>query len=171
MSIGKMIPPKWKPWLNSLIGGSVLLLSWFFLDQAERVQIAKLSRLSEPSSGGQAAADGISGVQPAPAPSPAPTPPPTVTPAEGIYRDGAYSATAQAPWGTMSIKVTVAGGKWTSFETPAIPDSPPSYRAVPLLVQQALQAQSADINGVSGATYTSDAFRDDLRQIVALSKK
>jgi uncharacterized protein with FMN-binding domain len=216
MSIGKMIPPKWKPRLNSLIGGSVLLLSWFFLDQAERVHLAKLIKLSGPETGGQTAVTNSPSQPSAPAPTPpsyrdrgeredeyeneredgeeyaygdqsgqptqtspppttpsnpSTTPPPTITTAEAIYRDGVYRATSQAPWGTMTIEVTAAGGKWTAINTPAIPDSPPSQRAAPLLVQQALRAQSATIDGVSGATYTSDAFRDDLRQIVALSKK
>ena len=116
-----------------------------------------------------------------PSPTPAPSsPPPSTPPASqppsggvvaGIYKDGVYKASSNAPWGVMGIEVTVSGGKWTAIKTPSIPDSPPSYYAVTYLVQQALAAQSAQIVGVSGATYTSNAFRDDLRQIVQLSKR
>jgi len=110
---------------------------------------------------------------PAPTPAPAPTPTPTPAPAvtESIYKNGTYRASSQAPWGPMTIELTVAGGKWTDITAVETPNSPPSFYAVGYLVQQALAAQSDAINGVSGATYTSDAFRDDLRQIIKLSKR
>jgi uncharacterized protein with FMN-binding domain len=41
-------------------------------------------------------------------------------------------------------------------------------QSIPLLVQQALQAQSANIQGVSGASYTSAGFEQSLQ--AALSK-
>ena len=137
------IPAKFRPWLLSLLGGSALLLSWGALD-----------RLAGRSPAG-AAAPGAAGSGQAAA----------------NYRDGVYRATSQAPWGPMTIEITVSGGRWTGIQTVEVPNSPPSRYAVTDLVQQALRAQSAVIDGVSGATYASDAFRDDLRQIVALSKK
>ena len=70
----------------------------------------------------------------------------------------------------MAIEVTVRNGKWTDVALLSVPNSSPSRFAVTYLVQQALSAQSDAIDGVTGATYTSDAFRDDLRQIIILSK-
>lgn len=209
-SLAKMVPAKFRPWILSLLGGSVLVLAWFFLDQAERQRLADMlkSSVRAPGSGIAVTNGQIQPPSPAPPTYPGrgeredreddeweveddgeyrPTPPtnaappptqpqlqpaPSPSPAAGvIYGDGVYRATSQAPWGPMTIEVTVSGGKWTGITNVDVPNSPPSYRAAPLLVQQALQAQSAQIDGVSGATYTSDAFRDDLKQIVQLSKK
>jgi hypothetical protein len=50
---------------------------------------------------------------------------------------------------------------------PTIPNSPPSVYAEPYLVQQALSAGSANIQGVSSATYTSIAFKSSLESAIA----
>jgi uncharacterized protein with FMN-binding domain len=71
----------------------------------------------------------------------------------------------------LTIDVTVKNDHWTDVRAVQTPDSPPSYYAVPLLIQQALAAQSDNIDGVSGATYTSSAFRDNLTKILSLSKR
>ncbi len=71
----------------------------------------------------------------------------------------------------MVVSVTVKGGHWTAVEPVQTPYSPPSEYAAPVLAQQALAAQSDAIDGVSGATYTSYAFRDDLAQIVSRSRR
>ena len=106
-----------------------------------------------------------------PTPPPAPKPVPAPTPVATKYKDGTYRASNDAPWGPMTIDVTVKNDRWTDIKAVQTPDSPPSYYAVPQLIQQALAAQSNNIDGVSGATYTSNAFRDDLTQILTLSKK
>lgn len=71
----------------------------------------------------------------------------------------------------MAVSVTASGGQWTSVDLVQVPQSPPSRYAAPELAGQALAVQSDAIDGVSGATYTSDAFRDDLTQIVAKSRR
>jgi len=191
------VPGKIRPLIVSLLCGSTLLLFWAYLDRAGKTQFAA-PPAAEPTAAGQPAVrpaiptgyygaegevrdDGEEGRTPRPAqPSQPPSssgtapvavPAPAPTTSAGNYRDGTYSASAGAPWGPMTIEVTVAGGKWTAIKNVAIPDSPPSYYAVTYLVQQALQAQNEKIDGVSGATYTSNAYRDYLQQIVALSKK
>jgi hypothetical protein len=63
--------------------------------------------------------------------------------------------------------VSVANGKITAVSMPTIPNSPPSVYAEPYLVQQALAAGSANIQGVSGATYTSIAFKSSLESAIA----
>ena len=90
-------------------------------------------------------------------------------PADTRYRDGNYSASTATPWGTLSVKVTASGGRWTVVAPTQIPPSPPAQQAIPVLAQRALVSQSAVIDGVSGATYASDAFRDDLAEIVRQS--
>jgi len=86
------------------------------------------------------------------------------------YKDGSYSATSATPWGDLTVSVTVSNGKWTDVVPVQTPDSPPSIYAVTYLARQALTAQNQNINGVSGATFVSNAFRDDLSQIIKQSK-
>jgi uncharacterized protein with FMN-binding domain len=77
-------------------------------------------------------------------------------------------------YGTVSVMVTASGHKITNVQIASLIEdgsfqsqSIDQY-AVPLLEQQALRAQSANIQGVSGATYTSDGFIESLQS--ALSK-
>ncbi|HAS84586.1 MAG TPA: hypothetical protein DCS23_00720 [Candidatus Yonathbacteria bacterium] len=73
----------------------------------------------------------------------------------------------QTPWGNAVASITVKDGKIIATNMPSIPDSPPSVYAEPFLVEQALRAGSANIQGVSGATYTSIAFKSSLESAIA----
>lgn len=73
----------------------------------------------------------------------------------------------QTPWGNAVASVTFTNGKITAVSMPQIPNSPPSIQAEPYLVQQALAAGSANIQGVSGATYASIAFKASLENAIA----
>ncbi|KUN20519.1 FMN-binding protein [Streptomyces antibioticus] len=74
----------------------------------------------------------------------------------------------QTRWGPVQVRITVKGGKLTDVTAVAYPSDNPrdqeinSY-ALPRLRTEALQAQSADIDTVSGATYTSDGYRQSLQ--------
>ncbi|HLN05159.1 MAG TPA: FMN-binding protein [Acidimicrobiales bacterium] len=80
----------------------------------------------------------------------------------------ALGADVQYQYGELELKVTVTGGKITNVQ-PAIDNAfdPRSAQvnayAEPQLESQTLQAQSANINGVSGATYTSQAYVQSLQ--------
>ncbi|MGC1419482.1 MAG: FMN-binding protein [Acidimicrobiales bacterium] len=117
------------------------------------------------------------------APSSGATPPPTTTTtvAPTTTTTGASTATRSATgpsvnynFGILSVKVTVAGSKLTGVSIASINDggNPRSQyidqTAIPYLEQQALSAQSANIQGVSGASYTSAGFEQSLQG--ALSK-
>jgi uncharacterized protein with FMN-binding domain len=66
------------------------------------------------------------------------------------------------------VRVTVKNGKLTDVTAVVYPTDNPrdqeinSY-ALPRLRTEALQAQSAEIDTVSGATYTSDGYRQSLQ--------
>ena len=77
--------------------------------------------------------------------------------------------TYQTPWGNVVASISVANGKITGVTMPQVPDSPPSQYAQSYLVAQALAAGSANIQGVSGATYTSIAFKSSLESAIALA--
>jgi uncharacterized protein with FMN-binding domain len=46
-----------------------------------------------------------------------------------------------------------------------------SQQALPYLIQEALQAQSANVNMVSGATYTSQGFIGSLQDAIKQAQK
>lgn len=76
-------------------------------------------------------------------------------------------------YGPVQVKVTVRGGRIAAVTAVQLPQSDPrsaeiSSYAEPLLREQALTAQSAQVDGVSGATYTSEGYRTSLA--AALSK-
>ena len=80
----------------------------------------------------------------------------------------AIGADVQYQYGELELKVTVTGGKITNVQ-PVIDTAydARSYQinsyAEPQLLSQTLSAQSANINGVSGATYTSQAYAQSLQ--------
>ena len=95
---------------------------------------------------------------------PKPTPPaPVDTTSAFTIAGNSY----QTPWGNAVASVTVKNGKVIAVEMPSVPPSPPSVYAEPFLVDQALKAGSANIQGVSGATYTSLAFKSSLESAIA----
>lgn len=79
----------------------------------------------------------------------------------------ATGKTYQTPWGNLATTVKVKNGKVIAVEIPELPDSPPSIYAKPFLIDQALRSGSADIQGVSGATITSRAFKASLESALA----
>jgi uncharacterized protein with FMN-binding domain len=75
----------------------------------------------------------------------------------------ATGAVAQNRYGNVQVRVTVAGGKITQVTAVQLPQSDPksaeiSQFAAPQLQSEVLAAQSAKIDGVSGASYTSQSY-------------
>lgn len=72
-------------------------------------------------------------------------------------------------WGVLSVSVTVSGTKITKVGIASLDDggNPRSQsidqNSIPVLEQQAVAAQSANIQGVSGASYTSAGFMQSLQ--------
>jgi uncharacterized protein with FMN-binding domain len=71
-------------------------------------------------------------------------------------------------YGNVQLKVTISGGKITGITPLELPETDPksyaiSSYAAPLLRQSALSKQSADIDLVSGATYTSEGYKSALQ--------
>ncbi|MEV5438871.1 FMN-binding protein [Streptomyces sp. NPDC052682] len=65
--------------------------------------------------------------------------------------------------GPVQVEVTFDGDRIASVRMLRQPDHPQTRAAVPQLVRETLQAQSADIDTVSGATVTSDGYRTSLQ--------
>jgi len=68
--------------------------------------------------------------------------------------------------GVVQVQVTFTGQKITDVRFLQLPDSGPSRMAGPRLVQETLQAQSADVETVSGATQTSQSYVDSLQSAI-----
>jgi uncharacterized protein with FMN-binding domain len=78
--------------------------------------------------------------------------------------DGTYTGSAvNTRYGPAQVQVVIAGGQISDVivlqrQQNDQKSNQISSRAVPLLRQQVLTAQSANVAGVSGATYTSGSY-------------
>ncbi|MGI5400183.1 FMN-binding protein [Streptomyces sp. CA-135486] len=75
---------------------------------------------------------------------------------------------ADTQYGPVQVRITVSGGKVTAADAVKAPDSDANSRriaanAVPRLNQAAVTAQSAQIDAVSGASYTSEGYIKSLQ--------
>ncbi|WP_232791423.1 FMN-binding protein [Streptomyces capitiformicae] len=73
----------------------------------------------------------------------------------------------QTDYGPVQVRITVSGGKITQAEALQQPSGGRSTQisgtAIPQLNQNAVAAGSADIDAVSGATYTSGGYKESLQ--------
>jgi uncharacterized protein with FMN-binding domain len=97
---------------------------------------------------------------------PTPTPTPAVAPAAG--GSTVTGAVAQTRWGPVQVRLTLAEGKITAVDVVQYPDGNGRDReinadALPVLVQETISAQSADVDMVSGATVTSTGYLQSLQ--------
>ena len=74
-------------------------------------------------------------------------------------------------WGLVQVQITVANGKITKSDVLQIPwDNPRDQQinsyAVPILNQEAVTAQSASIDMISGATVTSVGYTQSLQSAI-----
>lgn len=75
------------------------------------------------------------------------------------------------PFSSIQVRVTLTRGRLTGVETLSLSGSDPrtqtiNARAEPLLRAEALEAGSADIDVVSGATYTSESYKESLQSAI-----
>lgn len=86
----------------------------------------------------------------------------------GTFKDGSYTgSTEDAYYGNVQVKATISGGKISSVDFLDYPHTHSTSiyinkQAMPYLQQEAIKAQSSNVNIVSGATYTSQAFIQSL---------
>ncbi len=89
------------------------------------------------------------------------------------YKDGSYTGNvADAFYGNVQVKAIISGGKITDV---VFLDHPQDRRtsqmindqAMPMLTQEVISAQSANVDIISGATATSDAFIQSLQSALA----
>jgi uncharacterized protein with FMN-binding domain len=106
------------------------------------------------------------------------TQPSTTTPAKpgGVLGDGSFTGiSSMTRWGPVQVQITVSGGKITAVNLPSYPSNDNrsvaiNRNAIPTLVQSTLTAQSANVNSVSGATYTSGSYKISLQSALDKSR-
>jgi uncharacterized protein with FMN-binding domain len=90
-------------------------------------------------------------------------------PVRGPVRTGTHTATT--PFSLISVRVTLTAGRLTKVETLELNGSDARTRAInaraePILREEALRAGGADIDVVTGATYTSRSYRTSLQAAI-----
>jgi uncharacterized protein with FMN-binding domain len=95
----------------------------------------------------------------------APAPSPTVT--DGSTAQTVTGSLVQTRYGDVEVQITVSGGHVTDVQAVALPTGGRSGQISryvgPILASEALQAQSASIDLISGATFTSTAYARSLQ--------
>jgi len=89
---------------------------------------------------------------------------------------GQFTGSAvQTPFGTVQVQVTMQNGTITDVQALQLPTGrghtqQVSSYAGPQLRSEVLQAQSANVNTISGATYTSDGYIQSLQSALDQAK-
>ena len=135
-------------WLLSTVAALVLLFSYRTSTNSGETATAAAAPLS--TAGGTSSGSGGAGTS------------------SGKTYTGSVASTR---WGNVQVTITVADGKITDVAVPVYPnengrDQEINAYALPVLRQETLDAQSADIDSVSGATVTSDGYKESLQAAV-----
>jgi uncharacterized protein with FMN-binding domain len=101
------------------------------------------------------------------APSTSASPGSTASPGTGSGTETVNGSVVFNGFGPVQVQVKISGGKITSVDAVQTPQDGHSQRinsyAVPQLNQEVLSAQRSTVDAVSGATATSDAYRQSLQ--------
>jgi uncharacterized protein with FMN-binding domain len=93
----------------------------------------------------------------------------TTSVTSGTAKDGSFTGTAiDTRFGPMQVEVVISGGKITDVKVLQATNREGrsveiSNRADPMLRSEVLQAQSANVSTIGGATYTSDGYLQSLQ--------
>lgn len=94
----------------------------------------------------------------------------------GSYKDGTYAGSAeQNEYGPVQVSVTVSGGNISNITMLQVPSDHQrseeiSAFSTPVLIKEAISAQSANVDIVSGATQTSESFISSLQAALDQAK-
>jgi uncharacterized protein with FMN-binding domain len=94
----------------------------------------------------------------------------------GQYKNGTYTGSAaNAYYGTLQVKAVIQNGKITDVQFLQSPhDQQESIEvnqdAMPKLKQEAIQSQSSNVDIITGATQSSQAFKESLASALTQAK-
>ncbi len=154
------------PWvLAGTVAGLVGLLS--FRSSPQKVTLSTLPATTASSSSGTATAASAPGAV-------GPAAPTTSASAGGVR--SATGPSVNYFYGVLSVKVTTSGNHISKITIASLQDGAYAYShyvdsvSLPMLIKQAMAAQSANIQGVSGASYTSAGFAQSLHGALSALK-
>ncbi|MFH8496979.1 FMN-binding protein [Streptomyces coeruleorubidus] len=96
----------------------------------------------------------------------APASTPSASSSGGTTTTVVSGSTIDTEKGPVRVEVTFDGDMIASVRMLQQPNHPQTTAAVPKLIEETLQAQSADIDTVSGATITSDGYKESLQAAI-----
>lgn len=172
-------------WLLSTLSALVLLFSYHTSTNsgsptAVATGSADAAANGSTDPGAGASGDSGSGTDPGSAGTPAPTPS-TDAGSSGSSGSGSSGSSSsagtftgdavQTRYGPVQVEITVKDGSITKSVVTQVPwndhkDQEINSYAVPILNDEAVQAQSAGIDMVSGATFTSDGYIQSLQSAI-----
>ena len=151
---------------SSTITALVLLMAWPTSTNRGGTSLASLANGAASGTGAAAAA---AATPAAAAPPAAGTSSGSTTTTTTKGKNGTFTGqSADTPYGPVQVKITVTGGKFSDVNATVLPhgssyDEQVDQYAVPVLAKEAVSAQSAKIQMVSGATYTSTGYLQSLQ--------
>ena len=86
------------------------------------------------------------------------------------YKDGTYSGSAQGFNGPVGVSVTISKDKITAVSVTSSTDDEPYISNAKALCSHIVSANSADVSGVSGATYSSNGIKGAVKAALAKAK-
>jgi uncharacterized protein with FMN-binding domain len=164
-----MIPKRAIGALVSTVLGLVLLLSFKTPEASGVASSSRTNRAVVDQPAGAATKSGTTGTSGSTTQSDGTSKAATGAQAKSGYADGTFTGQdVSMRYGDVQVQVTVSGGAVTDVTALQLPDGDGHSARIssivePMLRSEALQAQSASIDLVSGATYTSGAYQQSLQ--------
>jgi uncharacterized protein with FMN-binding domain len=93
-------------------------------------------------------------------------PPTTTTKAPATTAKTVNGKLVKTVHGDVQVQATFTGDKITSVKFLKQPNTGPTKSAAPVLIQETLQAGTAKVDSVSGATQTSEAYVESLQAAI-----
>ena len=155
--------------IASALSATVVLIVGWELGASARTSIPTATDVSAPTTGDAASGDNSAAASAGAAASATATSSPAVSAPDSSTASGTYTGSdVQTRFGDVQVQVVVANGAITDVVALALTDDENrsrqiSARAAPILRTEVLAAQSSQVQMVSGATYTSEAYLTSLQ--------
>jgi uncharacterized protein with FMN-binding domain len=153
--------------LLATLAGLIALLSFKSHTPAATSALGAVGNAGAGSALGGASATPSTGSSSGTAPSTAPSTTKSAS-ASGVKNGTFTGSSVDTPYGPVQVSAVISGGKLTGVNVLQVPDTG-RYEdqivadALPMLKSEALSAQSANIDIVSGATFTSQGYAQSLQ--------
>ena len=96
----------------------------------------------------------------------------TATPEPARYADGVYEGRARGFGGEIEVKVTIENGRIAGIEIVSARGEDRAYFSLAgRIIESIIEAQSADVDAVSGATFSSTGIKNAVRQALSAAER